>query len=309
VRSLCLVLISSLFIGLDAAAQTSLPIRAARWIAPDADRMRALGSIPTECLTPGGDSYLIEIGRAAFRTPLLLGGQASRAGLSCESCHRSGRGNADFLFPGVSGAAGTADVTLSLFSAHRGDGIMNPKPIPDLSGPGEALKVSRSPEPGALETFIRGLIVEEFDGPEPAASVLTGVAAYVRALSPASCPAAAWQPLRVTQVIDDARRAARAANAALERGDKAAALLMVSAARSQLELMHERYDTAELSEHRALVRSADLDLAAVLAAIRAGDAGARDRIAVWLAQSGAWASRLEAAENKSLFAASRLAGR
>ncbi|MGF7473737.1 hypothetical protein WFJ45_23635, partial [Salmonella enterica subsp. enterica serovar Minnesota] len=70
------------------------------------------------------------IGRAAFNSPLLLGGQAARAGLSCASCHRNGRGNPDFHFPGISGAPGTADVTASLLSSHRGDGQFNPKPIP-----------------------------------------------------------------------------------------------------------------------------------------------------------------------------------
>nr|QQZ49991.1 hypothetical protein JKL49_25640 [Phenylobacterium glaciei] len=70
------------------------------------------------------------------------GGQAARAGVACETCHRSGRSNPDFLFPGVSGPPGSADVTSSLFSSHRGDGIDDPVPIPDLSGPRAGLKVA-----------------------------------------------------------------------------------------------------------------------------------------------------------------------
>ena len=161
-------------------------MRAARWLPPERQAHR-LAYEPTECLAPAADARAlrrIAIGRAAFRTPLLLGGQAARAGLSCDSCHRNGRGNPDFRFPGLSGAPGTADVTSSLMSSHRGDGRSNPTLIPDLSGPAHALKVSRDPSARALEAFIRGLIVEEFDGPEPTAMTLDGLAGYVRALSP-----------------------------------------------------------------------------------------------------------------------------
>ena len=122
---------------LAAAAPADPPIRAERWLAPAA-RLTALTREPAECLArPGSVSAAksIAIGRTAFRAPLLLGGQAARAGLSCSSCHRNGRGNPDFLFPGISGAPGTADVTASLLSSHRGDGIFNPRPIPDLAGP------------------------------------------------------------------------------------------------------------------------------------------------------------------------------
>ena len=97
-------------------------------------------------------------------------------------CHRDGRTNPDFQFPGVSGAAGTADVTDSLFSSHRGDGLDNPKPIPDLSAPKEKLKIDQAPLSRALETFIHGLVTQEFDGPEPTPAVLEGLADYVRAL-------------------------------------------------------------------------------------------------------------------------------
>ena len=126
------------------------------WVARGADPARALGSVPTECLKLPADPALaakVEVGRAAFRTPVLLGGQAARAGINCETCHRDGRTNPDFLFPGVSGAPGTADVTNSLFSTHRGNGIDDPKPIPDLSGPKAQLKVDQAPadeEAGAL---------------------------------------------------------------------------------------------------------------------------------------------------------------
>ncbi|HZC15245.1 MAG TPA: hypothetical protein VE309_00640, partial [Caulobacteraceae bacterium] len=183
-----------------AADKTDLSvIHAARWLSPGADRVRALGSQPTECSRPASDpqtAYEIEVGRAAFRTPLLLGGQASRAGLACESCHRDGRNNPEFLFPGLSGAPGTADVTTSLFSTHRDDGIDNPKPIPDLSGPKSRLKISQAPDDPALGDFIHGIVTQEFDGAEPPPAVMAGLVAYVRSLSPDACPTTEREPLR-----------------------------------------------------------------------------------------------------------------
>ncbi|HKR88156.1 MAG TPA: hypothetical protein VJS38_08255, partial [Phenylobacterium sp.] len=163
------------------AADGEPPIRALHWISADADPVRAIATQPTECLRHPADAaqaLKVEIGRAAFRTPVLLGGQAARASLACETCHRAGRTNPDFQFPGVSGAPGTADVTQSIFSSHREDGIDDPKAIPDLSGPKTALKIAQAPGGRALESFIHGLITEEFDGPEPSPATLEGLAAY-----------------------------------------------------------------------------------------------------------------------------------
>jgi hypothetical protein len=285
-------------------------IHAARWLAPGADRVVALGSIRTECLGPAHDpeqAYLIEVGRAAFRTPLLLGGQAARAGLACESCHQGGRSNPDFFFPGLSGAPGTADVTSSLFSTHRDDGLDNPKPIPDLSGAKDRLKVSQDPADPALRSFIHGLITEEFDGAEPPAQVLAGVAAYVRALSPAACPAQPRQALRAQDFVMNAQRAARAAGLALGRKDPTTAVFLVGAARTQLGLISERFDQPGSDRARAALRSADLDLQAARAAIRAGDSHAGERLAVWLAETPSWTREVEAQADQSLFNPARLA--
>ena len=81
-----------------------------RWLAPGTDAGQLLTRAPSECLAVPADAenaYEVELGRAAFRTPLILGGQAARAGIACETCHRSGRTNPDFDFPGVSGAPGS----------------------------------------------------------------------------------------------------------------------------------------------------------------------------------------------------------
>lgn len=252
-------------------AAGALPLRAVGWTNPKADVAGVLTTEPAECYAPTeAVRASVEIGRAAFRTPVLLGGQAARAGLSCESCHRGGRGNPEFLFPGVSGAPGTADVTSSLLSSHRGNGRDDPVPIPDLSGERARLKVA----PPALETFIRGLVVEEFDGPEPSPAVLTGTADYVRSLGPQACPTPATRPVRVKGMLDDADRAAAAAAAA---PDPATRLLMIAGARARLGLIDERFAGPSFDAERHALRSADADLAAIAEAVRSGRADAPAR--------------------------------
>jgi len=291
------------------------PLRAANWLAASADPVQALGFTRPECFKrPKGAraAYLAEVGRAAFRTPLVLGGQAARAGVTCETCHQGGRRNPDFQFPGLSGAPGTADVTSSLFSSHRDDGIDNPKPIPDLGGPKSALKISQAPKDRALEPFIHGLVTEEFDGAEPPPAVLAGLAAYVRALSPDACPAEALRPLHVQDLMAEARRAAHAADLALQRRDPETAVLMIGSARTELGLINERYDAPELAPTRAALRAADLELAAVAEAIRRRDqrpaTPPEALMAVWFEGATALEARLVREEPKSLFNPARLAG-
>lgn len=276
-------------------AAGALPLRAVGWTNPKADVAGVLTTEPAECYAPTeAVRASVEIGRAAFRTPVLLGGQAARAGLSCESCHRGGRGNPEFLFPGVSGAPGTADVTSSLLSSHRGNGRDDPVPIPDLSGERARLKVA----PPALETFIRGLVVEEFDGPEPSPAVLTGLADYVRSLGPQACPTPATRPVRVKGMLDDADRAAAAAAAA---PDPATRLLMIAGARARLGLIDERFAGPSFDAERHALRSADADLAAIAEAVRSGRADAPARLAAWRKRLPPLALQLSRHEGRSLF--------
>ena len=297
-------------IGTLAAAQAAdVPLRAMRWLSPGADPAVVLTRAPGECVrAPRGDpeqALLVEVGRAAFRTPVVLGGQAARAGLSCESCHRNGRGNAQFHFPGVSGAPGTADVTSSLFSSHRGNGVDDPKPIPDLGGPKADLKVAQSPGDPELERFLHGLVVEEFDGPEPPPVVLKGLAAYVRAMDPGLCPAGP-RPLRAAAWIADAGRDAATAATLAGRGDRPGALVMIQAARARLGDLDERYAAPELKPLRARLRDADARLAAIAQDLRAGRPQAAPALARWRRDARALGADLAAREARSLFNPARL---
>lgn len=284
------------------ASDAPAPLRAMAWLAPGTDLAAALGRQPNECLTTPVDPALarsVEIGRAAFRDPLLLGGQAARAGLSCESCHVGGRDNPRFRFPGLSGAPGTADVTTSLFSKVRGNAMFDPRPIPDLSGPREALKTT----PEAMPAFIRGLVVEEFDGAEPPTAVLKGLADYVAALTPAACPAAATVPVTLAGHLADARRALAAAATA---PDPATAARMISAARAALFHVDERYRALPAETRR--LRSVAARLATLQTLARAGAPRLARDIDRWLADSHRLERRLAAREAESLYAPARLTG-
>jgi hypothetical protein len=278
-----------------ALAATAPPLRATRWLAPGTDRVTQLTTAPAECLA-GPSTTAIETGRAAFRSPLLLGGQAARAGIACESCHRNGRGNPAFAFPGISGAPGTADVTASLFSKTRGDGLANPKPIPDLA------RDPRKIAAADLPAFVTGLIVEEFDGAPPPPAVLAGLVAYLGAIQPGACPDAARVPLTATATLTDANRAITAARAALASGDTDTAIAMVQAARAQLFLIDERLP----ADARKPVAAADAALAGALTAIRTKDPAAGRRLATWQAAIPGLTRKLAAAQSRSLYDPARL---
>jgi hypothetical protein len=281
-----------------------------RWLAPGVDAAVAMTHQPTECLARPEDpeaAYEVELGRAAFRTPLLLGGQAARAGLTCESCHRDGRGYPEFDFPGVSGAPGTADVTTSVLSSHEADAVHGARPIPDLSGPKSALKIDQDPNSDALAAHIDFIATREFDGNEPPAAVRAGLAAYVRALSPSACPAAASEPVTPAGALADVRRALLAAIAALDRRDGPSAALMIEAARSRLGDIDEREADPSLGPVRRALALASLDLAAAEAAARRDLAAARSDLVLWLGREPAWAPAVIASGPASLYNPARLA--
>ena len=311
-RSRLLIVLAGLALALGAArADTPAPdLRALRWIAPGADAVRILTRRPVECLpgpTGRADPWRVEVGRAAFRSPLLLGGQAARAGVACETCHRNGRTNPDFAFPGLSGAPGTADVTSFVFSTHRGDHVDDPRPIPDLGGPKTSLKISQAPDSPALKTFIRGLVTEEFDGVEPPLAVLDGLAAYVRALSPAACGPGGWEAVTAQGAIFDTLRAVAAAQGAMRRGDGATAIVMIQAARAQLGDLAERYAGGALAGERQSLVRASIALGAIADEARRGEPEASESLAVWLNDAHAWRGAVLRTQSLSLYDPGRLA--
>jgi hypothetical protein len=118
--------------------------------------------------------------------------------------------------------------------------------------------VSQDPAGGELEAFIRGLIVEEFDGPEPPAAVLQGLAAYVRALRPGSCRGGERR-IGLASQLALAERAVELA--AAEQGETRR--LLIAAARSQLGAVDERFAIPGGEAARSVLREADRELAAL----------------------------------------------
>lgn len=231
-------------------------LRALRWIAPDADKVRALTTEPVSCRNPqevmariaidNGSSFsTVDIGQLAFESPALLGGAAARMGLSCSSCHLNGRNNPDFFVEGVSGAPGTADVTNSLFSKTRGNGAFDPTPIPDVAArDGKQIKNRLSPE---FDAKVHGLIVDEFDGRQPGEQIFREVISYMDGLVPCADPGAR-QPVTASRDMVAARKAFLIASFMDTPDEKR---LMSRAARERLERLNERFVAADQDDVRA----------------------------------------------------------
>lgn len=158
------------------------------WSASQSDIGALLSEEPNECLQTSKtvqDTQAIALGRLAFRSPFLLGGQAARRGLTCQACHGQGQTNTHFFVKGLSSEPGTADVTSFHFSDVLGDESFNPVPIPSLSDSHET--VDFDPSKKDLDEFVTRLITKEFTGPLPSQEVKSALLSYLRALDDETC--------------------------------------------------------------------------------------------------------------------------
>lgn len=159
-----------------------------KWAQPGTDWVGLLSTELSECLIPTDDKKQkadIALGRMAFRSPFLLGGQAARRGLTCQACHMNGQTSPDFFVVGISDTPGTADVTSFHFSDVLGDEVFNPVPIPNLSD--DLRGVDHDPNRDDLEIFVHRLITKEFTGPEPTEDVKSALLTYIRSLDQEQC--------------------------------------------------------------------------------------------------------------------------
>lgn len=258
-------------------------MRDARWTEASPALARDLTHAPGECLGDTNDE--VELGRALFRSSILLGGPAARIGLSCHSCHANGRVNARFLLPELTDRAGAADVTSEWASAVRGDGVMNPRAIPDLvdAGARDAFGMGRDP---SLEHFVTSVITEEFQGAPPRPRAFAALIAYIRALRAPSCPAEAETRLTLSDAADDVRRALAASEAS---GDEASAHLARFAARERIGFIVERLPPSRFARARRELEHLARDLIAAPAN------------QAWHARFDAAARRLERRERETYF--------
>lgn len=279
---------ASLALAASAAAQ-SAPISEAAWLSPDADLVSFLTTAPAECLAAPKDDearYRVAIGRVAFRSPFLLGGQAARGRLSCSACHINGRSNADFYVEGLSSAPGTADVTTSIFSKVREDRTLNAKPIPDLVD-----RAARAELAHDVGDFIESAVTDEFQGATPPRDVIDGLVAYVSALQSSACD----DDLVRQTPRRDMRHVARAlqvADEALARGDAAVASFALVSAQGELGRIAERYPNSPA------IREALASLSRQVSGIRAIAAGAPKGARVRIAEAEIDALRLSFTLNR-----------
>lgn len=127
----------------------------------------------------GRKSYLINLGDIAFSSPLILGGAARRAGISCNTCHINGTTNPRLYIPGQSTQSGTFDTTGHLFNPKSDNGVLDPLSIPSLRGAHLLAPYGHDGRTVSLHDFVHDVIVNEFAGAEPSPEVLEAIVAYI----------------------------------------------------------------------------------------------------------------------------------
>jgi cytochrome c peroxidase len=127
----------------------------------------------------GRKSYLVNLGDVAFSSPLILGGLARRAGISCNTCHVNGTSNPRLYIPGLSTQPGNFDTTGHLFNPKADNGVLDPLTIPSLRGAHLLAPYGHDGRTHSLHDFVRNVIVNEFAGEEPSPEVLGAIVAYI----------------------------------------------------------------------------------------------------------------------------------
>lgn len=259
------------------AAPTLLAAQA--WTAHGDQLAHDLTTAPDECLS--ARTPQIEAGRALFRSPTLIGGPASRLGMSCNSCHVNGRGNTRFMLPEMTDRMGAADVTSEWASHVRGDGVMNPVDIPDLVDVGARTSYGHAHDP-SLEHFTHSVIVDEFQGEEPSPQPFASVLAYLRALRSDAC-VAGDVAITLSGSADDVRRALSAS----ESADAATASVLLLSAQEAIGRIVERLPARAFARDRGRFET----LSRQLGAMRRAD----DPRVAWTQGARSWRARFDAA--------------
>jgi cytochrome c peroxidase len=127
----------------------------------------------------GRKSELIKLGNLAFSSPSILGSVAQRAGISCETCHVNGAGNARFFVPKMSTRPGNFDTTGPLFNPKADNAVLDPVRIPSLRGARYLAPYGADGRMASLRDFVHNVIVNEFAGPEPSPAILDAIVAYI----------------------------------------------------------------------------------------------------------------------------------
>jgi Di-haem cytochrome c peroxidase len=124
-------------------------------------------------------SYMVNLGDLAFNSNIILGNPARRAGMSCGTCHVNGTGNGKLYIPGMSTRPGNFDTTGPLFNPKANNRAREPVRIPSLRGARYLAPYGNDGRIASLRDFVRNVVVNEFDGPEPSPAILDAIVAYI----------------------------------------------------------------------------------------------------------------------------------
>lgn len=176
---------ASLVMVLLFGAAMAAPITTKEGVLPaGTDLGENVGEQPTELfateLAGGRRSYLQKLGDMLFSSPEIFGGIAKQAGISCNTCHQQGAGNASLYVPGLSSRPGTFDTTGALFNPTANNHLFDPVTPPSLRGAKVLAPYGHDGRFASLRDFVRNVIVNEFAGPEPTGEVLDALVAYVQ---------------------------------------------------------------------------------------------------------------------------------
>lgn len=272
------------------------------WLAPGAGRAAALTSAPAECLAMPADpehASLVALGRVAFRSPALLGGLAARSGIACDTCHRNGHGNPDFFIAGISAAPGTADVTSAIFSQTRGDDSANPVPIPDLTGIAGKASFGTMRPAADLPGFVHSVMVDEFQGNQPAPEIERALVAYVSALRREDCPASPTVTVDLDSAIADLDRTWTVLQTALDRGNPEVTDFVLRSLNLELGRLAQRFPAA--TEAARVLPDLGRALGALRTLARDDPDRARPALAAWRRRLEPGLASLRRQEANSLF--------
>ena len=181
----CLTIgVAALVLGAAAAA----PITTREGVLPPGtDLGESVGAQPTELFATeragGRRSYQQILGDMLFSSPAIFGGVAKQAGISCNTCHQQGAGNAALYVPGLSSRTGTFDTTGALFNPKADNHLFDPVTPPSLRGAKFLAPYGHDGRLASLRDFVRNVVVNEFAGPEPSGEVLDALVAYVQDIS------------------------------------------------------------------------------------------------------------------------------
>lgn len=245
------------------AAQAQSFTGALEWLPPGSLSVESLTRHPQEQLE-GGDrqSFYVELGRLAFRSPDLLGGTARKAGLSCHACHANGFATTAFFIPGLSNKPGHIDVSHAFWNLRGEDGIDNPLEIPSLRGVKTKERFGQDRRTASLREFTRRVIVTEFAGAEPNALLLDALIAYQEKLQPV---AAVYEPVSLRQDLTDLTRYLDALRVPLAEEEPALAERVTVMIRGQIGFIHERFADDGMRGSRALLEEWSRQLARIAA--------------------------------------------